>query len=278
MSPVQSVARRRTGCLTPTALRAPATDHRAGRRPSGAARQPPGDARAGVERSLRLESRERPAGGPGLGDGVGPLPGAMARETIDALIKRGAKVQCNAKSLRLATAALLTSRRLSRPRTGASPSPIGAPAAPGRARFVDRSSIWTRRLDKINERDEAWWTYSTAEREKLAALGWWVEMGKRRPPPQPVYGQDEKRRKAATPRDDGLRLAISRHRKVHRPSGWDNTIRSDHCRRIPLLGSTALGRFEGSHLHMQSVGRRSFPLSRRAERWLLPPQLRKRLR
>lgn len=53
-----------------------------------------------------------------------------------------------------------------------------APACPARVRFVDRTSMYHRFLDTITDRDEAWWTFNDAERERLQSAGFEMVMGK----------------------------------------------------------------------------------------------------
>lgn len=68
--------------------------------------------------------------------------------------------------------------------------PCRIPGCPGRVRFMDKTHVWPRQVDTITDKDPAWWTYSAAEKARLYALGWWLEMGKWRPPPAPRYAPE----------------------------------------------------------------------------------------
>ncbi|WP_291535629.1 hypothetical protein [Brevundimonas sp.] len=48
---------------------------------------------------------------------------------------------------------------------------------PGRVRFVDKTSIWPRRLDTISSKDPDWWAFEEAEKKRLTALGWRLAVG-----------------------------------------------------------------------------------------------------
>lgn len=116
-------------------------------------------------------------------------------ETVSAMIERGARIkwECEVKPIGHGGDAdlhaiaktkgghfTLANRR----------APCRIPGCPGRVRFVDMSSAWPRKVDTIDERDPAWWDYTEAEKRRLYALGWWLEMGYWQPPPAPVYGTE----------------------------------------------------------------------------------------
>lgn len=117
----------------------------------------------------------------------------MSHETVSAMIERGARIkwECEVKpighggdaDLHAIAKAMGGDFALANRRP-----PCRIPGCPGRVRFVDMSSAWPRKLDTIDERDAAWWAYTEAEKKRLFAMGWWLEMGKWQPPPAPVYG------------------------------------------------------------------------------------------
>lgn len=117
----------------------------------------------------------------------------MTHETVSAMIERGAKIQWECEVRPIGHGGPADLQAIARAKgddftLANRRSPCRIPGCPGRVRFMDRTSIWPRQLDTINERDSDWWDYSAAEKERLYALGWWLEMGKWQPPPAPVYG------------------------------------------------------------------------------------------
>ena len=125
-------------------------------------------------------------------------------ETVSAMIERGAKIraECEVKPVGHSSPADL--HAIAKARGGdftlANRRPAcRIPGCPGRVRFIDMSSVWPRQLDSIDERDASWWDYTEAEKRRLYALGWWLEMGKWQPPPAPVYGQETDSKKPRQP-------------------------------------------------------------------------------
>lgn len=132
------------------------------------------------------------------------------------MIERGAKIRWECEVSPLAHCGATDLNAIARAKGGdftlANRRPAcRIPGCPGRIRFMDKSYVWPRQVDTIDERYAAWWDYSAAEKERLYALGWWLEMGKWQPPPAPVYGRgpDSKTPPARTEGVNAERVATS---------------------------------------------------------------------
>lgn len=118
----------------------------------------------------------------------------MTHETVHAMIERGAKIRAECEVAPIGHSGPADLPAIARAKGGdyslANRRPAcRVPGCPGRVRFIDTTSMWPRSLDTITDRDAAWWDYGAAEKARLHALGWWLEMGKWRPPPAPPYGR-----------------------------------------------------------------------------------------
>lgn len=116
-------------------------------------------------------------------------------ETVKAMIERGASIRAECEVSPISHSGPADLHSIARSKGGDYTlnnrrPPCRVPGCPGRVRFVDATSMWPRSLDTITDRDAAWWAYCEAERARLYALGWWLEMGKWKPPPAPVYGAE----------------------------------------------------------------------------------------
>lgn len=119
----------------------------------------------------------------------------MTGETVHAMIERSAKIRAECEVAPIGHSGPADLHAIARAKGGDYSlanrrPPCRVPGCPGRVRFVDMTSVWPRSLDTITDRNAAWWNYSAAEKARLYALGWWLEMGKWRPPPEPRYGSE----------------------------------------------------------------------------------------
>lgn len=119
----------------------------------------------------------------------------MTAETVGSMIERGAKIIWECEVVRIEHGGPVDLAAVARAKgedfTLANRRPVcRVEGCPGRVRFLDKTSTWPRQVDTITDMDRIWWDYTAAENERLKALGWWLEMGKWRPPPAPTYGPD----------------------------------------------------------------------------------------
>lgn len=118
----------------------------------------------------------------------------MTAETVRSMIDRGADIRWECEVRPIGHGGPADLRAIAKARGGdfclANRRPAcRIPGCPGRARFMDRSHAWPRQIDTITDNNDAWWDYSAAEKARLYAIGWWLQMGKWQPPPAPVYGR-----------------------------------------------------------------------------------------
>ncbi|MGH6979022.1 MAG: hypothetical protein ACRED4_07005 [Brevundimonas sp.] len=116
-------------------------------------------------------------------------------ETVSAMIERGAEIQAECEVKAVGHSGPADLHAIAKARGGDFTLANRRPSCriagcPGRVRFVDMSSAWPRKLDTISDKDDAWWAYNAAEKARMEALGWWMQMGKWQPPPAPVYGAE----------------------------------------------------------------------------------------
>lgn len=124
----------------------------------------------------------------------------MRHETVSAMIERGARIKWECEVSFPGHSGEVDLPAVAKARGGdftlANRRPAcRIPGCPGRVRFVDMSSAWPRKLDTLTDKDDAWWAYFAAERERLEALGWWMKGGYWQPPPAPVYGRSRRARR-----------------------------------------------------------------------------------